>query len=710
MSRYELRAKGQRAELRIYGDIGQSWDAEESNDAKTVVESLGKLRGDLDVRINSFGGSVADGLAIFNALRRYSGAVSTHIDGVAYSIASLIAMAGRTVNVAENGMLMVHAPWGAAIGNAVEMREMADILDKHAEAMLSSYLRAGGPDADTVRAWLTDGADHYFTAAEAVELGLADAISDAAPTLQIAAALMQDARRFCLPAAMSRSPEVVTMTDTATQGGSQGTPNDDALSAHSKTVQAAMDRGIKLEAKRRQDVAAVFASFTDGDPLNPITALYDECMGDVKCDELQARGKLLAVLAQRSTDPIVSPTQYGAQAHQSAVSDQSRHLSAVYGDQARIIAGRDGGDGLVRGLTEALMIRSGVEKDPERIKASARNEFRGYDFRDIARAMLQAQGIVAPTDRHALFRKAIQASGVGQGSDNFANILENVANKAAMDGFMQADETWQTWAQVGSVPDFKTASRVNLSLFGTLDQLQELQQYEHGTFSDLKESITAVNYGKKYSISLEALTNDDIGILSRIPTAMGEAANRTIGDAVYYILKNGTSITLNQDSRAIFEATYHKNYVTSGAAPSTTTVAAGLTAMATQTDPAGATLGIRPKFLIHPVALWGTVYPLLNSAEITTSNVGAANPVVALGLVPVMEHRLDLSTWTTHAGKGWFLAAARNTIEVAFVGGQRTPQLERTSAEDVDGIVWKVRLPFGAACLDYRGLYFNDGQ
>jgi ATP-dependent protease ClpP protease subunit len=707
MPRYEIKAKGPtRAELRIYGDIGQSWDAEESNDAKTVVEAIGKLRGDLDVRINSFGGSVADGLAIFNALRRYDGTVTTHIDGVAYSIASLIAMAGRAVNIAENGMVMVHAPWGAAVGNAVEMREMADILDKHAEAMLSSYLRAGGPDADTVRGWLTDGQDHYFTAAEAVELGLADAISDQAPTLQIAAALLQDARRFYLPAAMSRSPEVSTMTDSATQGGSLGTPDPiDALSAHSKAVQAAVEKGIRAEAKRRQDVAAVFAGFADGDPLNPISALYDECLADVKCDELEARRKLMAALSARSADPVIRSEVYGAQPGR-----ESRHLSAVYGDNPQIQAGRDGGDALVRGLTEALLIRAGVEKDADRIKAAHRNEFLGYDFRDIARAMLRAQGIAAPTDKYALFRKAIQASGVGQGSDNFANILENVASKAALDGFMAADETWQTWCQVGSVPDFKTASRVNLSLFGTLDELDELQQYEHGQFTDLKESITAVNHGKKYSISLEALTNDDIGILSRIPTAMGEAANRTIGDAVYYILKNGTTLTLNQDSRAIFEATYHKNYVTSGAAPSTTTVAAGLTAMATQTDPSGATLGIRPKFLIHPVALWGTVYPLLNSAEITTSNVGAANPVVALGLIPVMEHRLDLSTWTTHAGKGWFLAAARNTIEVAFVGGQRTPQLERTTADDVDGVVWKVRLPFGAACLDYRGLYFNDGQ
>jgi ATP-dependent protease ClpP protease subunit len=306
-SRFEIKAKGPaRSELRIYGDIGQSWDADESNDAKTVVEALGNLRGDIDVRINSFGGSVADGLAIFNALRRHDGAVTTHIDGVAYSIASLIAMAGRTVNIADNGMLMVHAPWGAAIGNAVEMREMADILDKHADAMLSSYLRAGGPDADAVRGWLTDGQDHYFTAAEAVNLGLADAISDQAPTLQIAAALMQDARRFYLPAAMSRSPEVVTMTDSATQGGSLGTPDSsDMLATHSKTVQAAIDKGIRAEAARRAAVAAVFDGFADGDPLNPITALQAQCLDDVKCSELGAQRQLLALLADRTSDPVI---------------------------------------------------------------------------------------------------------------------------------------------------------------------------------------------------------------------------------------------------------------------------------------------------------------------------------------------------------------------------------------------------------------------
>jgi len=139
MSRYDIKAKGERAELRIYGDIGQSWDEDESTDARTVAEALDSVRGDIDVRINSFGGSVADGLAIFNALKRHQGRVTTHIDGVAYSIASLIAMAGDEVRMAANAMLMVHAPWGMALGNAPEMREMADILDKHADAMLASY-------------------------------------------------------------------------------------------------------------------------------------------------------------------------------------------------------------------------------------------------------------------------------------------------------------------------------------------------------------------------------------------------------------------------------------------------------------------------------------------------------------------------------------------------------------------------------------------
>ena len=701
MNRYELKARGQsRSELKIYGDIGQSWDAEESNDAKTVVEALGQLRGDVDVRINSFGGSVADGLAIFNALRRHDGAVTTHIDGVAYSIASLIAMAGEKVHIADNGVLMIHAPWGMAIGNAVDMRDMAEMLDKHADAMLTSYLRPGGPGADTVRGWLSDGQDHYFTAAEAVELGLADAISESAPTLQIAAALMQDQRRFHLPAASSRiTPEGATMANDVTPGAETKVPSADVnsvLASHSRTVKAAIDKGVQAEAKRRDSITDVFADFYDGDPLNPVTALHDECMADTKCDELTSRRKLLAYLAQATANPVIP---------QDVVQPPPRAEGLQSAAKRYIQPGRDASDGMVEGITKALMVKAGIETNKDELAAAQRNEFISFEYADIARALLRAQGVTPPMGKYQLFQKAIRASGIGQTSSNFADILENIATKAALQGFEDAEETWQQWCQVGTLPDFKAASRVNLSLFGALDSLQEGQQYEYGSFSDIKEGIQAQNHGKKFSISLEALTNDDLNILSRVPTAMGAAANRTVGNAVYAILTTGAvSYRMDQDNTLLWDASTHKNYVTSGGAPAVATVSAGRTAMATQTDPSGATIGIRARYLLHPEALWATVYALLGSTEITTSNVGTVNAIRAMNLIPISDHRLD--TFNT---AGWFLAAASNTVEVAFVGGQRTPQLERQETTDADGIVWKVRLPFGVAATDYRGLFYNDG-
>ncbi len=139
---YQIRAAANdetTAEVLIYGDIGESWWGE-SVDAKSFVENLQEVDADyLTVRINSYGGSVKDGIAIHNAIKRHPAATTVEIDGMAVSIASLIAMAGDTVQMAENAMLMIHAPWSMAVGNAVDMHEMADVLDMHADSMATSY-------------------------------------------------------------------------------------------------------------------------------------------------------------------------------------------------------------------------------------------------------------------------------------------------------------------------------------------------------------------------------------------------------------------------------------------------------------------------------------------------------------------------------------------------------------------------------------------
>src|SRR5690606_16334276 len=126
-----------------------------------------------------YGGSVADGLAIYNALRRHPARKVVTVDGVAMSIASLIAMAGDTVEMPATSIMMVHAPWGVMAGNARDARQYADTLDTYAEAMADAYVRKTGKSRADVLALLQDGDDHYYTAAEAVAEGFADEVADA---------------------------------------------------------------------------------------------------------------------------------------------------------------------------------------------------------------------------------------------------------------------------------------------------------------------------------------------------------------------------------------------------------------------------------------------------------------------------------------------------------------------------------------------------
>jgi ATP-dependent Clp protease, protease subunit len=164
------------AELMLYGEI--AWY---DIDAKQVVRDIRNLSVDvLHVRINSPGGSVFDGVTIFNALRDHSAKVITYVDAVAASIASLIALAGDEVRIADNAFFMIHNAWGVAIGNAAELRKTADLFDKVEEAtIIRAYLARTGETEEVIRGWMSD--ETWFTAEEAVDAGFADAIDERAP-------------------------------------------------------------------------------------------------------------------------------------------------------------------------------------------------------------------------------------------------------------------------------------------------------------------------------------------------------------------------------------------------------------------------------------------------------------------------------------------------------------------------------------------------
>lgn len=165
------------AEVYIYEEIGQDFWTGSGITAKGFAEQLDAL-GPVDsitVRINSPGGSVFDGNAIYNALVRHPAKVKVEIDGIAASAASYIAMAGDEINIAENGMVMVHRAHGGCMGNCQDMIEMADVLEKLDGSIAKIYADRTNRKLDT---WLAKmDAETWFTADEAVKERLADSIT-----------------------------------------------------------------------------------------------------------------------------------------------------------------------------------------------------------------------------------------------------------------------------------------------------------------------------------------------------------------------------------------------------------------------------------------------------------------------------------------------------------------------------------------------------
>lgn len=128
----------------------------------------------IHLRINSPGGSVFDGTSMYNAIKQHKSKVVVHIDGLAASIASIVALAGDEVRIAENAYLMIHEPWSIAIGDAEDLRKEADLLDKVSGTIAKTYMDKSGKDEEEIKALMK--AETWLTGQEALENGFADAV------------------------------------------------------------------------------------------------------------------------------------------------------------------------------------------------------------------------------------------------------------------------------------------------------------------------------------------------------------------------------------------------------------------------------------------------------------------------------------------------------------------------------------------------------
>ena len=632
----------QTADIYIYDEIG-GWGISARRFTEDLI-SLGNLS-HINLHIHSPGGEVFDGIAIYNQLKNHSATITVYIDGLAASMASVIAMVGDTVIMPKNAMMMIHKPWGLSWGDANDMREYADLLDKLENVLIPAYVAKTGKTTEEITAMLEQ--ETWLDGDECVEHGFADKVIE--PVKAMASLTSKRIEEFSsMPSAIKNqiTPKNTTKPTQQPQPNSSPEPQPSATYA---------DEQIRLNG-----IKDLFAMF--GGRHNE---LMITCLADANCSVEKAREQLLNTIAQQQNP---EPSNK---------------------DNAHIYAGN--GNIVGDSVRASVMARAGYqdyEKD---------NAYNSMTLRELARASLTERGVgVATYNPMQMIGMAFTHS-----TSDFGNILLDVANKAILLGWEENDETFEKWTKKGQLSDFKTAHRVGLGAFPSLRQVREGAEYKYVTLDDKGETIALATYGELFSITRQAIINDDMNMLTDVPMKFGRAAKATVGDLVYAVLIDNEKMS---DKKALF-STDHKNMLTGGM--DVETISAGRTAMRQQKE-GERTLNIRPAFMLVPTTLETQAIQVVKSGSVKGADVNAniINPVRDLAEI-IAEPRLDEAST-----KDWYMASRQgsDTIEVAYLNGIDVPYIDQLEGFTSDGVTTKVRIDAGVAPVDYRGLLKVTGK
>lgn len=632
----------QTADIYIYDEIG-GWGISARRFTEDLI-SLGNLS-HINLHIHSPGGEVFDGIAIYNQLKNHSATITVYIDGLAASMASVIAMVGDTVIMPKNAMMMIHKPWGVSWGDANDMREYADLLDKLENVLIPAYVAKTGKTTEEITAMLEQ--ETWLDGDECVEHGFADKVIE--PVKAMASLTSKRIEEFSsMPSAIKNqiTPKNTTKPTQQPQPNSSPEPQPSATYADEQT--------------RLNGIKDLFAMF--GGRHNE---LMITCLADANCSVEKAREQLLNTIAQQQNP---EPSNK---------------------DNAHIYAGN--GNIVGDSVRASVMARAGYqdyEKD---------NAYNSMTLRELARASLTERGVgVATYNPMQMIGMAFTHS-----TSDFGNILLDVANKAILLGWEENDETFEKWTKKGQLSDFKTAHRVGLGAFPSLRKVREGAEYKYVTLNDKGETIALATYGELFSITRQAIINDDMNMLTDVPMKFGRAAKATVGDLVYAVLIDNEKMS---DKKALF-STDHKNMLTGGM--DVETISAGRTAMRQQKE-GERTLNIRPAFMLVPTTLETQAIQVVKSGSVKGADVNSniINPVRDLAEI-IAEPRLDEAST-----KDWYMASRQgsDTIEVAYLNGIDVPYIDQLEGFTSDGVTTKVRIDAGVAPVDYRGLLKVTGK
>lgn len=357
----------------------------------------------------------------------------------------------------------------------------------------------------------------------------------------------------------------------------------------------------------------------------------------------------------------------------------------------------NGRDNFTRDITSALMVKAGYGEGNE--KEEIRN-MAGMGFRDIAIQSLKYEGIDAGRmNNDELFKRALSPGGA------FASVMDNTVNKSMAKAYQAAPTTFEKWTTKGSETNFKGSTRYRISEAGELTKIAENGEFDFDEMKDEGVKTSVATFGKSFGLTREALINDDLGILTRVPMAYVVAAKRGINKLVYQTLASNPNI---YDGHKLFDESEHKNKGTAGAM-SVKSIGEFRKLLRTQTNIRDKEiLNIPLKYILVPAALETEAEQLLlSAADINGTHSGVVNPFRGKFEI-ISDAELDKYSETAYYGIGDKNVA--ESIVVSYLNGKEAPTLESQIAFDRLGINYRIFIDYGVNVVDYRAMVMNDGE
>ncbi|MEO1733183.1 MAG: head maturation protease, ClpP-related [Pseudomonadota bacterium] len=705
-------------EIYLDGTVGEDFWGGECITAAGVRDAISGLTGDLTVYLNSGGGSVFEGISVYNLLKDYDGNVRIVVQGIAASIASVIAMAGDDIVMGDGAMMMVHDPasfWTDGRGTENDHMLTAKSLGKAANSMAKLYAKRTGLPVDEVRDIMKS--ETWMDGDDAVDMGFATELAQDPATVQDAVAfdygLYANAPQHLKTASRTLNskisqPALVAMIAgqpaqqrSLTMAKKPNAKHSAPRAGNDSLVAAADDENIDAVDEEDTLEGASGDDTIEGASGAPVAAEDEESVDAEEEADDDAAPATAAVLTQMTAQFGLPATVAQHMIAQGMTTLQaSAHLAKqVQGENpmtqsnrrgpVRTAIIRDERETMRAGMVGALVAQMGRAREVD-------GPVRQYMTMSLVEMAAMAIGHTGPlrtaADRIAVFEAASHST------SDFPAIFENALHKRLLASYVAQQPTFKLIAERQDFEDFRVVPLVRAGDFPELQKIGENGEIKHGTFGESKETAILSSYGIQVSISRQMMINDNLAAIDRVLSNYGQRVAQ-FEDKTFYAFALAAAMA---NGTAMFHAD-HNNLASSGAALSVSSVDTGLQAMVTQKGLGGDVLGIVPTIILTGAKQSLKAKQLI--AEVTPAKSTDVNPYSG-DFTHVQTPRITTNAWYLLTGPD---AAGGSNWTYGYLDGAEGPRTRMDEPFGRQGMSMSVELDFGVGAQDFRYGYKNPG-